>query len=78
MIVKASTQVSTRSTKHANIQANEHLNHKVHIHPTVQLHLDLTNLIKTCMSPSIQLLEHFDLQAYRYIVDQVYSIVVQK
>ena len=78
MIVKASTHVSTRSTKHANIQPNEHLNHKVHIHVTVQLHLDLTNLIKACMSPSIQLHECFDLQAYRYIIDQVYSIMVQK
>ena len=78
MIVKASTHVRTRSTKHVNVQAHGHLDLKLHIHPTVQLHLDLTNLIKTCMSPSIQLLEHFDLQAYRYIVDQVFSHVVQK
>ena len=34
MIVKASTHVSTRSTKHVNRQAHEHLNLKVHIHPT--------------------------------------------
>ena len=78
MIVKASTHVSTRSTKHVNIQAHEHLNLKVHIHLTVQLPLDLTTIIKACMSPSIESLECFDLQAYRYIVDQVCSHVVQK
>ena len=76
MIVKASTQVSTRSTKHVNIQEYEHLNLKVHIHLTVQLPLDLTTIIKACMSPSIQLHERFNLQVYRYIVDQVCSHVV--
>ena len=78
MIVKASTQVSTRSTKHVNIQEYDHLNLKVHIHLTVQLPLDLTTIIKACMSPSIQLVERFDLQAYRYIVDEVCPHVVQK
>ena len=73
MIVKASTQVSTRSTKQLNIQAHEHLNFKVHIHHTVQLPLDLTKIIKACMPLSIQLIERFELQAYRYIVDQVCS-----
>ena len=77
MIVKASKQVSTRSTKLVNIQAHEYLNLKLHIHLTVQLPLDLTTIIKACMSPSIELLERFDLQAYRYIVDQVCSHVVK-
>jgi len=37
MIIKASTHVSTRSTKHVNIQAHENLNLKVHIYHIVQL-----------------------------------------
>ena len=78
MIVKASTHVSTRSIKHVNTQVHKHLNLKVHIHLTVQLPLDLTTIIKSCMCPRIQLHERFDLQAYRYIVDQVFSHVVQK
>ena len=78
MIVKTSTQVSTRSTKHVKIQVHEHLKLKVHIHLTVQLPFDLTTIIKACMSPSIQLVERFDLQAYRYIVDEVCPHVVQK
>ena len=61
-----------------NIQAHEHLNFKVHIHHTVQLPLYLTKIIKAYMPLSIQLIERFDLQAYRYIVDEVYSQVVQK
>ena len=77
MIVKASTQVSTRSTKHVNIQAHEHLNFEVHIYHTVQLPSDLTTIIKARMSPSIQLIERFNLQAYRYIVEQVCSHVDQ-
>ena len=78
MAVKASTHVSTRSTNHMDIQAHAHLDLKVHIHLTVQLPLDLTTIIKSCMCPRIQLHERFDLQAYRYIVDQVFSHVVQK
>ena len=75
MIIKASTQVSTSSIKHVNIQAHEHLNFKVHIHHAVQLPLDLTKIIRACMPLSINLIECFDLQAYRYIVDQVCSHV---
>ena len=78
MMVKASTQVSTKSTKHVNIQAHKHLNFQIHIHHAVQLPLDLTNIIKACMSLSIQLIERFTLQAYRYIVDQVCSYVDRK
>ena len=32
LIVKASTRVSTGSTKHVNIQANEHLSIQVHVY----------------------------------------------
>ena len=78
MIVKASIQVSTRSTKHVNIQAHEHLNLKVHTYLTIQLPLDLTTIIKACMYQSIEPHESFDLQAYRYIVDHVCSHVVKK
>ena len=41
MIIKVSTHVSTRSTKHVNIQAHENLNLKVHIYHTVQLPQDV-------------------------------------
>ena len=75
MIIKASTQVSTSSIKHVNIQAQEHLNFKVHIHHTFRLPLDLTKIIKACMPLNIQLIESFNLQAYRYIVNQVCSHV---
>ena len=76
MIVKASTHVSTRSTKKVIIQAHEHLNFEVHIHLTVQLPSDLSTIIKPHMCLSIQLHDRFGLKAYRYIVDQVCSHVV--
>ena len=78
MNVKARTHVSTRSTKHVKIQAHKHLKLKVHIHLNVQLPLDLTRNIKASMFPSIELVERFNLQTYRYIVDEVCSNVVQK
>ena len=78
MIVKASTHVSTRSTKKVNIQVHEHLNLKVHIHLTVQLPSDLTTIIKACMCLSIERHERFGFQAYGYIVEQVCSHVVKK
>ena len=78
MIVKASIQVSMRSTKHVNIQAHAHLNLKVYIHLTVQLRLNLTTIIKACMCQSIQRHERFGLQPYRYIVDHVCSHVGKK
>ena len=77
MIVKESTHESTRSTKHVKIQAHEHLKLKVHIHLNVQLPLDLTRNIKASMFPSIELVERFNLRAYRYIIDEVCSYVVQ-
>ena len=73
MIVKTSTKVSTRSTKHVKIQAHEHLKLKVHIYLTVQLPLDLTRIIKASMFLSIELVKHFNLQAYRYIVDEMFT-----
>ena len=78
MIDKASTHVSTRSTKKVIIQAHEHLNLKVHIYLTVQLPSDLTTIIKACMCPNIQRHERFGLQAYGYIVEQGCSHVVKK
>ena len=63
MIIKGSTQASTRSTKHVNIQAHEYFDHKVHIHLTIQLPWDLTTIIKPCICPSIQLRDGFDLQS---------------
>ena len=62
MIVKASTHVRTRSTKHMYVQAHGHLDLKVHIHLTIQFPLDLTTISKACICPSTQLHECFDLQ----------------
>jgi len=78
MIVKARTHVNMKSIKHVNIQAHELLNFKVHQHLIVQLPSDLTTIIKACMCPIIQRHEHFGVQKYRYILDQVCSHVVKK
>ena len=45
---------------------------------TVQLPLDLTTIIKVGMCSSIQIHERFGLQAYRYILDQVCLLVIEK
>ena len=65
--MKASTHVSTRSTKHVNIQAHEQNNLKVHIPKIFQSSQHLSKIVKAFERTNVQLHDNLSLQAYTNI-----------